>query len=71
MFAQAILDGEKDHAQFFQVFLDLMVNHFRIILGACPSQELPLCFWDPQAVKSFLDRIGNIIPRPAFAVSRL
>jgi hypothetical protein len=59
---ETIFDGEEDDTLLFEVLLDGVVHHLRLILRPHPSQELALGFGNAQTFKGLFDRLRHLIP---------
>ena len=59
---ESVLDAEENHALFLKRFLDIVVNHFRVILRAHTGEVFLLSLGDTQLIEGGLDRVRHIFP---------
>src|SRR6185437_13015015 len=60
--AQSRVHIGEDHAQLFEVFTNLVINGFALVLSGHACQELALGLWNAQAIKRILNLDGNVFP---------
>ena len=70
MLAQRRVHVLEDHALLLEVFADLVVDDFGLVLGADSGQELPLGLRDPEPVEGLLDVLGHVVPGALGALGR-
>ena len=62
VFLHSRLKIDVDDALLFQLFLDIVIDHFRVVLRADTGERFLLRFRDAEAVKGVTDILGEILP---------
>ena len=62
VFLHSRLKVDVDDALLFQLFLDIVINHFRVVLRADTGERFLLRFRDAEAVESVTNILGKILP---------